>query len=707
MENVKECATKESAQKNTGIKPQPKPVKGRTAKPKAHKDGIERAAKKKAEKVAQEATGTTRKRKKKAEPAKKQKDAPETKGSAKEATEEEKDIPESETQEKTDTQEEAGADAGTSTQAGETTSEDVSGEATEKAEPVTEAQEERKQRRGRPRKKATETSSPKLKIIPLGGLEEIGINMTAFEYKDSVIVVDCGIAFPDDNMLGVDLLIPDTDYLERNKKRIQGLFITHGHEDHIGAIPFVLKNVSMKLYATKLTVGIIENKLEQHHMLAETDISVVNFGDTIKAGDFSIEFIKTNHSIQDSAALAIHSPVGTVIHTGDFKVDYTPVYGDPIDLAKFAELGQRGVLALLCDSTNAEKHGFTMSEKSVGLVLDDLFEKYKDKRILIATFASNVDRVQQIINSAHKTGRKVAIDGRSMVTIIGIAMRLGYIKMPKNTLVDIDDLKDYKPEETVIIMTGSQGEKMSALPRIARGIHHKISASSNDVVILSSHAIPGNEKAVKEVINAFMMRGIEVVFQDVHVSGHACEEDIKLIYSLTKPKFSVPVHGDYSQRTAQANIARAMGYDEEHIKMLHSGDILEIDGDGAEITGQVQAGKIMVDGNGIGNVGNIVLKERKQLANDGIVIVLIAYSEYNFTLLSDPQIVCRGFVYMKGAQELMGQMYDVVRECIAKFADQKHVKKETVKEEIKLRLGDFLWDEMRAKPMVLPVIMEV
>ena len=490
-------------------------------------------------------------------------------------------------------------------------------------------------------------SDEKLKIIPLGGLEQIGMNITAFECQDSIVLVDCGLAFPEDDMLGVDLVIPDVTYLLENADKVKGLCITHGHEDHIGAIPYILKQINMPIYATKLTNGLIENKLKEHGMLRTVKRKVVKYGQSINLGCFRIEFIKTNHSIQDAAALALFSPAGIVVHTGDFKVDYTPVFGDAIDLQRFGEIGKKGVLALLCESTNAERSGFTPSEKTVGRVFDNLFSEYSDTRIIIATFASNVDRVQQIINSAHKYGRKVVVEGRSMVNVIATASELGYLNIPENTLIEVDQLKNYPDEQTVLITTGSQGESMAALSRMANGTHRKISIKPRDTIIFSSHPIPGNEKAVSNVINELSMKGANVVMQDTHVSGHACEEEIKLIYSLVRPKYTVPIHGEYKHRKAQARIAEKMGMEKDHIFMLSSGDVLEVSEDSAKVTGKVHTGAIMVDGLGVGDVGNIVLRDRQHLAEDGIIIVVLTLQSGTGQVLAGPDIVSRGFVYVR------------------------------------------------------------
>ena len=554
--------------------------------------------------------------------------------------------------------------------------------------------------------KKNEKKNSKLKIIPLGGLEQIGMNITAFEYEDSIIVVDCGLSFPEDDMLGIDLVIPDVTYLKDNIDRVKGFFITHGHEDHIGAIPYVLKEVNVPIYATKLTIGIIDHKLEEHGMLKTVKRKVVKYGQHINLGCFRVEFIRTNHSIQDAAALAIYSPAGIVVHTGDFKVDYTPVFGDAIDLARFGEIGKKGVLALLCDSTNAERPGFTQSERSVGKTLDNIFEDHVKGRIIIATFASNVDRVQQIINSAEKYGRKVAIEGRSMVTIISIASELGYLSLPDNILIDVDQLKSYPDEQTVIITTGSQGESMAALSRMANGTHRKVSIKPNDTIVFSSNPIPGNEKSVTGIINELMMKGADVIFQDVHVSGHACQEDIKLIYSLVNPKYSIPVHGEYKHLVAQAKIAEELGYDSDHIRILSSGDVLEIDEDSAVVTGKVHVGNVMVDGLGVGDVGNIVLRDRQRLAEDGIIIVVMTLESGSGQVLAGPDIVSRGFVYVRNSESLMDEAKNVLDDTMARLMDNNITDWGKIKNEVKDALGDFVWKETKRRPMIMPIIME-
>ncbi len=558
------------------------------------------------------------------------------------------------------------------------------------------------------KKKSTENSNhSKLKIIPLGGLEQIGMNITAFEYEDSIIVVDCGLSFPEDDMYGIDLVIPDVTYLKDNIDKVKGFFITHGHEDHIGAIPYVLKEVNVPIYATKLTMGIIDHKLTEHNLLSKVKRKVVKYGQHINLGCFRVEFIKTNHSIQDAAALAIYSPAGIVVHTGDFKVDYTPVFGDAIDLQRFGEIGKKGVLALMCDSTNAERPGFTMSEKTVGKTFETIFADHKNSRIIIATFASNVDRVQQIIDTAYKYGRKVVIEGRSMVNIISTAQELGYINIPDNTLIDIEELKNYPDEKTVLITTGSQGESMAALSRMASGIHRKITIKPNDTIVLSSNPIPGNEKAVSKIINELSMKGAEVIFQDVHVSGHACQEDIKLIYSLVKPKYAIPVHGEYRHLMAQAHIAEELGIDKDHIFLLSSGDVLELDEDGAAVTGHVPVGDVMVDGLGVGDVGNIVLRDRQHLAEEGIIIVVLTLESGSGQVLSGPDIVSRGFVYVRGSESLMDEAKQVLNETMDHCMDKNITDWGKIKSEIKDALGDFVWKETKRKPMIIPIIMEV
>ena len=557
------------------------------------------------------------------------------------------------------------------------------------------------------RKENKSDSTSRLKIIPLGGLELIGMNITAFEYEDSIIVVDCGLAFPADDMLGIDLVIPDITYLKDNADKVKGFVITHGHEDHIGALPYVLKEINVPVYATRLTMGIIENKLKEHNLMKGTKRKVVKFGQSINLGQFRVEYIKTNHSIVDAAALAIYSPAGTVVHTGDFKVDYTPVFGDAIDLPRFAEIGKKGVLALMCDSTNAERPGFTPSERTVGKTFDTLFEEHKNTRIFVATFASNVDRVQQIINSAYKFGRKVVVEGRSMVNVIETAINLGCINIPENTLIEIDQLKNYPDEQQVIITTGSQGESMAALSRMASNMHKKITIGHADTVIFSSSPIPGNEKAVTKIINELLRKGADVIFQDTHVSGHACQEEIKLIYTLVHPKYAVPVHGEYKHLKAQAKIAENLGIDKDKIFILSSGDVLELDENRANVTGHVPVGSILVDGLGVGDVGNVVLRDRQHLAEDGILIVVMSLDKYSGQLVAGPDIVSRGFVYVRESDELMEEAHQVVDSAISGCIDRGITDWGKLKSTTKDALGEFVWRKTKRRPMILPIIMEV
>ncbi|MCR5418267.1 MAG: ribonuclease J [Lachnospiraceae bacterium] len=555
--------------------------------------------------------------------------------------------------------------------------------------------------------KEVQQSKPSVKIIPLGGLEQIGMNITAFEYEDSIIVVDCGLAFPEDDMLGIDLVIPDITYLKEHADKVKGFLITHGHEDHIGALPYILKELPVPLYATKLTMGIIDNKLTEHGIENLVRKKVVDFGQHINLGQFRVEFIRTNHSIADAAAFAIYSPAGVIVHTGDFKVDYTPVYGDSIDLQRFAEIGKKGVLALMCDSTNAERPGFTPSERTVGETFDKIFSEHTNTRLIIATFASNVDRVQQIINSAYKYGRKVGVEGRSMVGIIETAQNLGYLKIPDNTLVETEQLRNYPAEKTVIITTGSQGESMAALSRMAGGTHRKISIRPGDTVIFSSHPIPGNEKAVSKVMNELYAMGADIIFQDTHVSGHACQEEIKLIYSLVQPKYAVPVHGEVRHLMAQARLAESLGINRKNIFVIQSGDVLELSEDKAGVTGKVPVGNIFVDGLGVGDVGNIVLRDRQHLAEDGIFIVVVAMDSANGYIVSGPDVVSRGFVYVRESDELLDEAREisaqVMNRCVERGIEDWNRMKNAMKDE----LSDFFWKKTKRRPMILPIIMEV
>ena len=549
-------------------------------------------------------------------------------------------------------------------------------------------------------------SNAKIKIIPLGGMEQIGMNITAFEYEDSIIVVDCGLAFPSDDMLGIDLVIPDVTYLKQNIDKVKGFVITHGHEDHIGALPYILKEVNVPVYGTKLTIALIENKLKEHNLLKNTKRKVIKHGQSINLGCFRIEFIKTNHSIADASALAIYSPAGVILHTGDFKIDYTPVFGEPADLERFAELGKKGVLALMCDSTNAIRPGFTPSEKTVGKTFDNIFADHKFNRIIVASFASNVDRVQQVINSAAKYGRKVVVEGRSMVNVIGTASELGYIDIPEGTLIDIDQLKNYPDEQTVLITTGSQGESMAALSRMAGSTHKKVSIKPTDVIVLSSTPIPGNEKAVSKVINELAMKGAEVINQDTHVSGHACQEEIKLIYALVRPKYAIPVHGEYRHLMAQKNLVQAMGIPKDNIVIMSSGDVVELGQESWGIVDHVSAGGILVDGLGVGDVGNIVLRDRQNLAQNGIIIVVLTLEKYSNQLLAGPDIVSRGFVYVRESEDLMEDARAVVNDAVLDCLDRHVNDWGKIKNVIKDSLGEFLWKRTKRNPMILPIIME-
>lgn len=550
-------------------------------------------------------------------------------------------------------------------------------------------------------------AKPAVKIIPLGGLEQIGMNITAFEYQDSIIVVDCGLAFPEDEMLGIDLVIPDITYLKDNIQKVKGFVITHGHEDHIGSLPYVIKDINVPIYGTKLTLGIIENKLKEHNLLKSTKRKVIKYGQSINLGCFRIEFIRTNHSIADAAAVAIYSPAGIIVHTGDFKVDYTPVFGETIDLQKFGELGKKGVLALMCDSTNVMRPGYTMSERTVGKTFDNIFAENSKHRIIVATFASNVDRVQQIINSAVKYNRKVVIEGRSMVNIISTATELGYITVPDNVLIDIEQMKNYTDDQLVLITTGSQGEAMAALSRMAASIHRKISITPGDTVIFSSTPIPGNEKNVSKIINELSMKGAKVIFQDTHVSGHACQEEIKLIYALTKPKFAIPVHGEFRHLKCHAELAQDMGVKKDNVVILSSGDVLSLSEDRAKIVDHIPSQGILVDGLGVGDVGNIVLRDRQHLSENGLIIVVVTLEKFSNQVLSGPDIVSRGFVYVRESENLMEEARTVVCDALDKCLNKNMTDWGKIKNEIKDSLSDYLWKKMKRNPMILPIIMEV
>lgn len=556
-------------------------------------------------------------------------------------------------------------------------------------------------------KDTKELNDKKVKIIPLGGLDKVGMNITAFEYEDSIIVVDCGVSFPDDEMLGIDLVIPDVSYLKDNIDKVKGFFITHGHEDHIGALPYVLKDINVPVYATKLTQGLIDLKLKEHKLLKKTKRKVVKHGQSINLGAFRVEFIKTNHSIADASALAIYSPAGIIVHTGDFKIDYTPLFGDAVDLQRFSELGKKGVLALLCDSTNAQRPGFTISEQLVAHTFDTLFADNNEHRMIVATFASNVDRVQQIINTASKFGRKVVIQGRSMVNVISVASELGYIKIPENTIIEVDQMKNYPDVKIVIITTGSQGENMAGLSRMADATHRTITIKPGDRIVFSSTPIPGNEKAVSKVINELLRKGAEVIYQDTHVSGHACQEELKLIYSLVQPQYVIPVHGEYKHLRAQAQLAQFMGIEKENIFVLKSGNVLELSEVKGGVVEQVVAKEIFVDGLGVGDVGNIVIKDRQNLSENGIIIVVLALEKGSNQVVSGPDIISRGFVYVREADQLMQKIQLVARKSVDKCVDRHTMDWGKIKNSVKDDIGDFLWKDIKRNPMIIPIIMEV
>ena len=552
--------------------------------------------------------------------------------------------------------------------------------------------------------------SAKLKIIPLGGLHEVGKNITVFEYEDEIIIVDCGLSFPEDDMLGIDLVIPDISYLEKNKEKIKGMIITHGHEDHIGSVPYFLKQINVPIYAPRLAAGLIRNKLEEHKLLRSTTIIEVMQGQTIKLGKyFNIEFIRSTHSIPDSVMLAITTPVGTILHTGDFKVDYTPIDGKIMDLGRIAELGNNGILALMSDSTNAERKGFTMSESSVGDVFDKLFI-HCTKRIVVATFASNVHRVQQIVNLAVKYGRKIAVCGRSMINMIETARGLGYIDCPEDLFIDIDMIGTYNDEQLVIITTGSQGEPMSALTRMAAGDHRKVKITQNDLVIISANPIPGNEKFVSKVVDDLMQIGAEVVYSalaDVHVSGHACQEEQKLIIALAKPKYFIPIHGEYRQLMAHAETAKEMGIEGKNIILMSNGRVLEINEEEAKLTSTVQSGRVLVDGLGVGDVGNIVLRDRQHLSQDGLIVIVLTMDSNTGEVVAGPDVISRGFVYVRESENLMDDVKSVVRHEIKKCEEREIRDWATIKSTVRENLKDYIFMKTKRNPMIIPIIMEV
>ncbi len=549
----------------------------------------------------------------------------------------------------------------------------------------------------------------KLKVIPLGGLQEIGKNITAFEYGDEIVVVDCGLAFPEDDMLGIDLVIPDISYLTKNKEKVKGVILTHGHEDHIGGMPYFLKEINVPVYGTRLTLGLLKLKLEEHGILSVTDMNDVEPGETIQIGSFKIEFIRTNHSIADSVALAIHTPIGIIVHTSDFKIDYTPIEGKAIDLARFSDLGKKGVLLLLSDSTNAERPGYTMSERTVGETFDEIFIDAKS-RVIVASFASNIHRIQQVINAAKKFNRKVAVVGRSMVNVVSVATELGYLNMPEGTMIDIDLIDKYPPDKIVIITTGSQGEPMSALSRMAVNEHKKVEIEPGDLIIISASPIPGNEKPIFRVINELFKKGADVIYEslaDVHVSGHACQEELKLIHNLIKPKFFMPVHGEYRHLKRHANLANKMGMPSKNIFMLEIGRVLELTSNSAKINGSVSSGRILVDGLGVGDVGSIVLRDRKLLSQDGLIVVVITTEKESGQVVAGPDIISRGFVYVRESEDLMDNAREIIKKTLVKLEGKKGNDWSAKKGLIKDDLRQYLYERTKRKPMILPIIMEI
>lgn len=550
-------------------------------------------------------------------------------------------------------------------------------------------------------------ASEKLKIMPLGGLNQVGMNITLFQYKDEIIVVDCGIAFPEDEMLGIDLVIPDVSYLKTNLQKVKGIVLTHGHEDHIGALPYVLKDINVPVYGTRLTIGLVENKLKEHGMMNDTTRRTVAHGQRVKLGSFSVEYIRTNHSIADASALAIHTPAGIVVHTGDFKVDYTPIYGKAIDLSRFGELGKAGVLALMADSTNAERKGYTMSESSVGKSFDNIFEEKKGHRIIVATFASNVDRVQQVINAAKHHRRRVIVQGRSMVNVVTTAHELGFLKMPKNMLMDVNELDQYKDSQVVLITTGSQGEPLAALSRMASGTHRHIQIKEGDVVILSSKPIPGNEKYVSRVINDLYRRGAEVIYEDTHVSGHACQEELKLLHTLVKPKYFIPVHGEYRHLKKHSELAESLGMQKKNIFILANGDVLELGAQGGEVVDKISCQPRLVDGLGIGDVGSVVLNDRQKLSQEGLLVVVVTIKKGTGEILAGPDIVSRGFVYVRESSDLMDDAQKIVVKTLDTCKTKNIQGWSKIKNMVRDDLREYLWRQMKRNPMILPVVMEV
>ena len=559
------------------------------------------------------------------------------------------------------------------------------------------------------RKKGHKKAASKLKVMMLGGLNEIGKNIAVLEYEDDIIVIDCGLAFPDDDMLGIDLVIPDITYLEKNADKIRGILITHGHEDHIGAIPYVLRTINPPIYGTRLTLGILENKLNEHKLTKQAQLNTVEAGDTVKLGCFEAEFIHVNHSIADACAIAVRTPVGVVIHTGDFKLDVSPIDGEMMDVTRLGEYGREGVLLLMCESTNVERPGYTPSERKVGGQLDQIYMQNGDKRIIIATFSSNVHRVQQIINTSAKYGRHVAVTGRSMVNVVGAAVRLGYMDVPEDVLIDISDIGRYKPEQITILTTGSQGEPMSALYRMAFSDHNQVELTSGDLVVLSSHAIPGNEVLVGKIINEMYRRGVNVYHEEeeVHVSGHACREEIKMMHSLTKPKFFMPIHGEYRHLMQHKELAQFMGMSADHIFVCEIGQVLELDGESCRRAGSVPSGRVLIDGYGVGDVGNIVLRDRRHLAQDGLIVVVATVDVDSCEIISGPDIISRGFVYVRESEELMDEVRAIARNVLEETLEAGVTEWNQIKSNVKDDLSKYLYSKTKRKPMILPVIMNV
>ena len=549
----------------------------------------------------------------------------------------------------------------------------------------------------------------KVKIIPLGGLNEIGKNMTAIEYKNDIVIIDCGLKFPDEDMFGIDVVIPDITYLLKHRDKVSGIFLTHGHEDHIGALPYVLKQLNVPVYGTKLTLGIVQSKLKEHNLLSTTELITVKPRDVVRLNSVSVEFIKTNHSIADSVAIAVHTPLGAVLHTGDFKVDYTPIDGEPMDFARFAELGKKGVLLMMADSTNVERPGYTMSEKIVGESLCRIFGKSKG-RIIVATFASNIHRIQQIIDAAAMYGRKVAVSGRSMENIVQVAIELGYIKIEKENLVSIDQINKYNNDQIVIITTGSQGEPMSALARMATSEHRKVNIVPGDTIIISATPIPGNEKLVSRVVDQLFKKGAEVVYgssEAVHVSGHACQEELKLMQTLVRPKYFIPVHGEYRHLKQHGELANSIGVPKSNILIPEIGDVIEVTRNSIKKSGTVISGQIFVDGLGVGDVGNIVIRDRKHLSQDGILTVVVTLSKENKAIIAGPDIISRGFVYVRESEKLMDEARDIVRDVFTKCEERKITDWSTLKSTVRDELKSFLYEKTKRKPMILPIIMEI